>query len=140
MGSELLTTNNEQRTTNKKELAMKVKSFEELVVWQKAMLLAKSVYVLQKQLPKEEVYGLGDQIRRAVVSIPSNVAEGFGRESKSEFKHFLSIARGSLYEVKTQLQLAESLGYLQVDANVLELAADVGKLLNGLSRSLVSSD
>ena len=115
---------------------MKVKSYEELVVWQKAMLLARTVYCLQKQLPKEEVYGLGDQIRRAVVSIPSNIAEGFGRESKSEFKHFLSIARGSLYEVKTQLQLAEDLGYLQIGPNILTLVADVGKLLNGLSRSI----
>ncbi len=117
---------------------MKVKSYEELVVWQKAMLLAKSVYGLQKQLPKEEVYGLGDQIRRAVVSIPSNIAEGFGRESKSEFKHFLSIARGSLYEVKTQLQLAESLGYLQIGKDISMLVDNVGKMLNGLSRSLTS--
>lgn len=71
---------------------MRVKCYEELIVWQKAMLLAKLVYGIQKQLPKEEVYGLGDQIRRAVVSIPSNIAEGFGRESNKEFKHFLSIA------------------------------------------------
>ena len=66
------------------------------MAWQKAMYLAKMVYGIQKQLPKEEVYGLGDQIRRAVVSIPSNIAEGFGRKSQSEFKHFLAIARGSL--------------------------------------------
>ena len=67
---------------------MKVKCYEELIVWQKAMLLAKLVYRIQKQLPKEEVYGLGDQMRRGVVSIPSNIAEGFGRESDKEFKHF----------------------------------------------------
>ena len=119
---------------------MKVKSYEELVVWQKAMLFAKSVYSLQKQLPKEEVYGLGDQIRRAVVSIPSNIAEGFGSESKSEFRHFLSIARGSLYEVKTQLQLAESLGYLRVASDIFLLINEIGKLINGLSRSLKASD
>ena len=65
---------------------MKVKSYEELIAWQKAMLLAKMVYGVQKQLPKEETYGLGDQIRRAVVSIPSNIAEGFGRESQNEFQ------------------------------------------------------
>ena len=58
-----------------------MRSYEDLLVWQKAMLLAKMVYVIQKQLPKEEVYGLGDQIRRAVVSVPSNIAEGFGRGS-----------------------------------------------------------
>ena len=118
---------------------MKVKSYEELIAWQRAMLLAKMVYGVQKQLPKEEMYGLGDQIRRAVVSIPSNIAEGFGRESQNEVKHFLAIARGSLFEVKTQLQLAESLGYLHIDADTLSLIDEVGKLLNGLSRSLRTS-
>ena len=73
---------------------MKVKSYEELIVWQRAMLLAKMVYGVEKQLSMEETYGLGDQIRRAVVSIPSNIAEGFGRESQDEFKRFLSITRG----------------------------------------------
>ena len=86
-----------------------MKRYEELVVWQKAMLLAKRVHCVQKQLPKEEIYGLGDQIRRTVVSIPSNIAEGFGRDTDKEFKHFLPIAHGSLFETKTQLQLAESL-------------------------------
>ena len=64
---------------------------EDLVLWQEAMELAKMVYLLQKGLPKEEVYGLGDQIRRAVISVPSNVAEGYGRGSDTEFKRFLSI-------------------------------------------------
>ena len=117
---------------------MTVKRYEELVVWQKAMLLAKRVYGLQKQLPKEEIYGLGDQIRRAVVSIPSNIAEGFGRDTDKEFKHFLSIARGSLFETKTQLQLAENLGYLTIDSEMLALFNEIGKLLNGLSRSLTA--
>ena len=100
------------------------------------MLLAKMVYGIQKQLPKEEVYGLGDQIRRAVVSVPSNIAEGFGRGSDAEFKRFLAIARGSLFEVKTQLQLAESLGYLRLDEEISSLMDEVGKLLGGLSRAL----
>ena len=118
---------------------MTVKRYEELVVWQKAMLLAKKVYCVQKQLPKEEMYGLGDQIRRAVVSIPSNIAEGFGRDTDKEFKHFLSIARGSLFETKTQLQLAENLGYLTIDSEVLALFDEIGRLINGLSRSLTVS-
>ena len=118
---------------------MKVKSYEELIAWQKAMLLAKMVYGVQKQLPKKETYGLGDQIRRAVVSIPSNIAEGFGRESQNEFQHFLSIARGSLFEVKTQLQLAESLGYLNIDKETLLLIDEVGKLISGLSRTLTTT-
>lgn len=117
-------------------LTMKVKSYEELVVWQKAMALVKRVYDLQKQLPKEELYVLGDQIRRAAVSIPSNIAEGFGRDTDNEFRRFLSISRGSLYEVNTQLQLAESLSFLKIDAETLSLIEEVGKLLNGLSRSL----
>ena len=116
---------------------MKIKSYEELIVWQKAMLLAKMVYEVQNQLPKDEIYGLGDQIRRAVVSIPSNIAEGFGRESKNRFKHFLAIARGSLYEVKTQLQLAENLGYLSMNSELVSLLGEVGKLINGFSKSLV---
>ncbi len=118
---------------------MRVKCYEELVAWQKAMLLAKMVYGVQKQLPKEETFGLGDQIRRAAVSIPSNIAEGFGRESPNEFKRFLSIARGSLYEMKTQLQLAESLGYLRLDTASWLLVSEVGKLINGLSRSLTKN-
>ena len=114
-----------------------VKSYEELIVWQKAMQLAKMVYGIQKQLPKEEVYGLGDQIRRAAVSIPSNIAEGFGRDTEKEFRHFLSIARGSLFETKTQLQLAEDLGFLHCENDLLLLFDEVAKLINGLWRSLV---
>ena len=119
---------------------MKVKSYEELLAWQKAMLLAKIVYGVQKQLPKDEVYGLGDQIRRAVVSVPSNIAEGFGRETDKEFKHFLSIARGSLYETKTQLELAESLGFLRMPSELVDLFSEVAKLINGLSRYLSTND
>lgn len=119
---------------------MKIRSYEELVVWQKAMLLAKMVYCLQKKLPKEEMYGLGDQIRRAVVSIPSNIAEGFGRDTDNEFRCFLSIARGSLYETKTQLQLSESLGYLRIEPELTTLMDELGKLINGLSRSLTTNN
>lgn len=118
---------------------MEVKSYEDLLVWQKAMELAKRVYVLQKDLPKEEVYSLGDQIRRAVVSISSNIAEGFGRESDKDFRHFLAISRGSLFEAKTQLQLADSLGYLRFDEELSGLFDEVGKLINGLSRALSAS-
>ena len=115
---------------------MRMKSYEDLLVWQKAMQLAKMVYLLQKSLPKEETYGLGDQIRRAVVSVPSNIAEGFGRGSDAEFNRFLAIARGSLFEVKTQLQLAEDLNLLEVDAEVWDLIDEVGKLVNGLVKRL----
>ena len=115
---------------------MKVKMYEELEVWQVAMQLAEQVYALQKQLPKEETYGLGDQIRRAVVSVPSNIAEGFGRDSTADFVHFLYIARGSLFETRTQLELAKRLGYLQVSNEIAATMDSVARLLNGLIRAL----
>ena len=118
---------------------MKVKCYEELIVWQKAMQLAKMVYLLQKGLPKEEIYGLGDQIRRAVVSVPSNIAEGYGRGSDAELKRFLAISRGSLFELKTQLQLAEGVGSLNINEEVWNLIEEVGKLINGLSKTLTAN-
>ena len=81
---------------------------------------------------------IGDQIRRAVVSVPSNIAEGFGRGSDTEFKHFLSIARGSLFEVKTQLQLASELGFMQLMPASTQLINEVGKLITGLSKTLTA--
>lgn len=118
---------------------MRMRRYEDLFLWQKAMELAKMVYLLQKGLPKEEMYGLGDQIRRAVVSVPSNIAEGYGRGSDAEFEHFLAISRGSLFEVKTQLQLAEDIGLLKVNDEVWNLIDEVGKLLNGLSKTLTAN-
>ena len=103
------------------------------------MELAKRVYILQKELPKEGVYALGDQIRRAVVSIPSNIAEGFGRQTDKDCKHFLYMARGLLYEAKTQLQLAEDLGFMQTSPKVKNLFDEVAKLINGYARSLTSA-
>ena len=115
---------------------MRMRNYEDLVAWQKAMQLAKMVYLLQKGLPKEEMYGIGDQIRRAVVSVPSNIAEGVGRGSDAEFNRFLSISRGSLFEAKTQLQLSESLGLLEVNIEIWDLIDEVGKLINGLAKAL----
>lgn len=114
------------------------RSYKELLVWQKSMNLVTNVYNCIKVFPKEEIYGLAGQLRRAVVSVPSNIAEGQGRDSTKEFVHHLSIAYGSLMEVETQLQIAANLNYLnqaEVD-KLLEQAAEVGRLLNGLSRSL----
>ena len=86
--------------------------YKELIVWQKAMELVKEVYSLTKKLPKEETYALSDQMRRAVVSIPSNIAEGYGRKSKIEYIRFLDIARGSQYELETQIQICIMLEFL----------------------------
>lgn len=86
--------------------------FKNLVVWQKSMELVKRVYALVKTFPVEERYALSDQLRRAVTSIPSNIAEGNGRAGNKDYAHFIAIARGSLYETLTQLEIARSLGYI----------------------------
>ncbi len=88
---------------------MKVKNYRELVVWQKAMTFVELVYRATRQFPREELYGLTNQLRRAAVSVPSNIAEGQGRFSTREFLSFLSIARGSLREAETQLMIAQRL-------------------------------
>ena len=107
--------------------------FKNLIVWQKAMALVKAVYALSKQFPSEERYALTDQIRRAVISIPSNIAEGNGRASNADYGHFLSIARGSLYETMTQLQVAVDLGYIPAITPELDaLFDDVGRILTSL--------
>ena len=110
------------------------KSYQELVVWQKAMALAQQTYTLSQSLPKNEAYGLLAQMRRAAVSVPSNIAEGHGRLTDSQFRHFLGNARGSLYEMQTQLELASNLGYLD-RKHVCELmnqGREVARLINGL--------
>jgi four helix bundle protein len=117
---------------------MESKTYRQLTVWQKAMDLVQMIYIATKKFPTEERFGLTSQLRRAAVSIPSNIAEGQGRKSESEFSHFISIAYGSLRETETQLFIAVRLGYLeQSEANaVLSLAGEVGRLLNGLAKSL----
>ena len=114
-------------------------SYRNLIVWQKAKKLVKLVYAEVKRLPAEERYALGDQIRRAVVSVPSNVAEGFGRESPKDFMHFLTVARGSLYETRTQLRIAYDLGLIDDVSGVDALAVEVGRLLNAFISKLRDS-
>jgi len=88
---------------------MQVKSYKDLIVWQKAMDLVEMVYQVTRSFPKDELYGLTNQLRRAAVSVPSNIAEGQAHNSTAEFRNFLSIAHGSLAEVETQLLIAERL-------------------------------
>ncbi|HEX8635342.1 MAG TPA: four helix bundle protein [Pyrinomonadaceae bacterium] len=117
-----------------------IKSHRDLIAWQKAMELVVTVYKLSKNFPKEELYGLTSQLRRAAVSIPANIAEGQGRRSKTEFKQFLGHARGSLLELDTHLELACRLEYLNLTehASVQEQLREVGRITNGLMRSLTS--
>ena len=90
----------------------KIEDYKDLIVWQRSMELAEEVYRLVKKLPKEELFALSDQIRRAVISIPSNIAEGYERNSTKEYIHFLSIAKGSKAELETQLLLCTKIHYL----------------------------
>ena len=108
-------------------------NYTELEVWKYARELVKLVYLLTKSFPKEEIYGLTNQIRRSVVSVPSNIAEAIGRQSNKEIIHFLYIAKGSLQEVETQLYLSFDLEYISNDElkNILEKVISCKKLLNG---------
>ena len=120
---------------------MNVQKYRDLIVWQKAMKLVKEVYSLAKKLPKEELYALSDQIRRAVVSIPSNIAEGQERNSTKEFIQFLSIAKGSKAEVETQLLICVEIGYLTENDinNAISLSGEVGKMLSSLIQKLTTN-
>ena len=116
-----------------------VESYKDLIVWQKSMMLVKEVYALLKLLPKEEQYALADQMRRAVVSIPSNIAEGYGRNSTNDYVRFLNIARGSKYELETQLHICVMLKYITEEQSkpVFDLLQEIGKMINALVKSLI---
>jgi four helix bundle protein len=117
---------------------MTVHCYRDLLVWQKAMDLCVEVHGAALDFPKQEQFGLTAQINRAVVSIPSNIAEGHGRRTTADYLHFLSIARGSLNEVETQLTLAMRYRYLPSPDHdtLLEQCFEVGRMLNGLMDAL----
>lgn len=117
---------------------MTIQTYRDLEVWQKSMDLVVEVYRLATLFPQEEQFGLTSQIRRAAVSIPANIAEGHGRLHRGDYVRYLSIARGSLTEAETHLQIAVRLGYIKRDQakQVWALFQEVGRLLNGLIRSL----
>ena len=108
---------------------MKTKSFKDLVVWQKAYRLVLEIYKITQDFPSSELYGLSLQMRKAAVSIPSNIAEGYGRKHKAEYEHFLSIAYGSLLELQTQYLLAVDLKYTNNSSTVEKLTDEVGAML-----------
>lgn len=114
------------------------KNYRELIVWQEGIKLAKAVYKLTEKFPRQETYALADQIRRAVVSVPSNIAEGQARKAPGDFRRFLHISLGSLAEVDTQLVLAQEFGYLSGDdLNILdEQIQSLRKKLYALINSL----
>ncbi len=106
-----------------------LKSFKELIVWQKSYRLVLEMYRITKDYPKYEIFGLSQQMRRAAVSIPSNIAEGYGRKHKTEYHHFLSIAYGSLAELETQYMLSIDLGYIEQNEVIDTLLKEVGAML-----------
>jgi four helix bundle protein len=114
------------------------RNYRELIVWQEAIKIAKNVYQLTGEFPKQEMYALADQIRRAAVSVPSNIAEGQARKSPGDFKRFLHISLGSLAEVDTQLVLAQEFGYLskedidRMDEQIQNLRKKLYALINSL--------
>jgi four helix bundle protein len=117
---------------------MEIKSYRDLHAWQRAMDFVTAVYQATAKFPRDEIYGLTSQLRRSAVSVPSNIAEGHGRQSTRDFINFLSIAYGSLNEAQTQIVIAHRLGYLTADEtqSLESLSQEVGRLINGLTRSL----
>jgi len=117
---------------------MALQSYRDLEVWQKSMDLVEEIYRLTQRLPKAEIFGLTSQMRRAAVSIPSNIAEGYGRIHRKEYINHLSIAQGSLQEVETQLQITVRLQYLDREQakQAWNQMQDIGKMLRRLIASL----
>ncbi len=115
-----------------------VRSYRDLIVWQKALDLAEKVYEATRKFPKEEIYGITSQMRRAAVSIASNIAEGHARHTRREFFQFLGIARGSLSELQTQVILAARLRMLddEQESELNDRIAEVGRMLNALRKSI----
>ena len=116
-------------------------SYKDLITWRKAMALVTDIYRVMRTFPRDELYGLTNQLRRAAVSVPSNIAEGQARFSQKEFHHFLSRARGSLVEIETQLMIAHNLEYLSEGQTreLLDTTSELGKVLNGLIAAIKSA-
>ena len=115
-----------------------IESYKDLLVWQQAMDMAVAVYATTRNWPKEELYGLTSQARRAATSVPANIAEGFARENRGSYQQFLRIAQGSLKELETHLLIAQRIGISEEPstAALLKQAESVGKLLRLLIRKL----
>jgi four helix bundle protein len=117
-----------------------MKTYRELIVWQKSVDLVTMIYSKTKNFPNEELYGLTNQIRRAAISIPSNIAEGFGRNSKNDFKRFLQISVGSIFELQTQIEIAKNLQFLSNDnyKTIYDSTREIEAMLSSLIRKLIS--
>jgi four helix bundle protein len=114
--------------------------YKDLIVWQKAIALVTQIYRCTGRFPREEMYGLVSQMRRAAVSVACNIAEGQGRLTRGEFRHFLGMAKGSLLELETQLIIGQQLNFVEDAEPVLTQLAEVARLLNGLLNSLTTDN
>lgn len=113
-----------------------IKSYKDLDVWKKSIELVKEIYILVKYLPKEETYALSDQIRRSAISIPSNIAEGSGRNGTKEYLQFLYIALGSLCELETQIIISKEIGYINNTEKLEDNMTTIKKMINSMITSL----
>ncbi len=115
-----------------------IRSYRDLLVWQKAMNLVDLVYEITKSFPPDELYGLTNQLRRSSVSIPSNIAEGYGRHQTKDYIRFLSISSGSLYEMETQLEISRRQGYVDQEKydEVISLSSEIERMLSSLINKL----
>ena len=123
-------------------MAGQIQSFRDLIAWQKAIELCKGVYAASATFPDAERFGLTSQIRRAAVSVPSNIAEGYGRRRTKDYIRYLDMARASLYEVDTQLVLAKELGFAEKNEldPLMMLLNEAGRVLSGLIASIERTD
>jgi four helix bundle protein len=119
----------------------KIKTYRDLLTWQKSLALVTEIYRVSRSFPKDEVYGLAQQMRRSAVSIPSNIAEGYGRNSTSDYVRFLHVASGSLYELQTQAEIALNLRYLEKSDfdKLYESSREIERMLSSLIRKLENS-
>jgi four helix bundle protein len=117
-----------------------VKSYRDLIVWQKSMNLVTEIYAVTRSFPSDELYGLTSQLRRCAVSTPSNIAEGYGRNSTSDYKRFLTIAVGSTFELQTQIEIAANLKYLSSDmfGEICNAAKEIELMLLSLIKKLIN--
>lgn len=119
-----------------------IKSYKDLLIWQKGFQIVVATYKLTKAFPQEELFALTSQIKRASVSIPSNIAEGYGRNTDKSFSHFIDISRGSLYELETQLLIAKELEFikdLEMFNHVISLINEESKMINAFYNSVSKS-
>ena len=120
-----------------------IRSYKDLLIWQKGIKIVLIVYQLVKTFPQNELFALSSQLKRASVSIPSNIAEGYGRNLDKSFNHFLNISRGSLYEIETQLFIAKELGFIFDEILYREILIQLeeeSKMINAFCKSLKSKD